>query len=119
MGEFADEFGEEFASFFLRDVAAVFEDDEAGIQDLAVERVAVFDIDDGVLVAPDYQRRLFDEVRVLFEAVGVPVSRCGEDRAVAVCGVERAADRFYAVVCYQVMIRPGERTLHAKPKESL
>lgn len=78
-----------------------------------MEFVAVFDRDDVVLFAPDDEGWLVDEVRVLFEAVGVPVSRCGEDRAMAIGGVEWAADRFDALLGDHVMIGLGQSAVHS------
>src|SRR4051794_7902375 len=88
--EFSDKIGENLGSFFRRDVAAVLEDDEAGIQDRIMEFVPVIDRDYGVFLAPNDEGWLVYEVRIALDPIGMPVPRGCEKAPVSIRRLQRA-----------------------------
>src|SRR5687768_2836926 len=85
--EISDEFYEDIALLFLRDVPTVFQDKEPRVQNGTVKFSSVFGWNDLIILPPYNQCRLADKMRVLFDAAGIPVSGSGQKGVMRVgCG---------------------------------
>src|SRR6476469_5047033 len=87
------------------------------MQNFLLQFVSIFDRNDCVLLAPDDERWLVDEMGVLLDAVRVPGTRCREQAVMAVGGKEWAADRFDAFVVDEMLIGFCDRAPHAVPHQ--
>src|SRR5687768_1151116 len=67
-----DKLHKQIALLFRWDMTAVFQHDEARMQDRIVKLVTVVDRYHGIFLTPDDQGRLVDEMRVLLDTTGVP-----------------------------------------------
>ncbi len=92
MNKFRYHVNEISGRFFGWNVTAVFKHDKARIQDIFVKFGAAADRNHRIVFAPQKKRRLIDQVRVGFDAVGIPVARRLQHRAMRVSRVQRAAN---------------------------
>ena len=98
-------------------MAAIAYDHEFGIWDLAMQRPPALDRYHPIAFAPDDERWPPDQVCVLLEAVGVPVSRGSEDRMMGVRGDEGPAYRLDTLVGDQVTVYLSDGATHPLSKK--
>src|SRR5690606_21542323 len=115
--KFSDQIGKKLGCFFHRNVAAIAYNDHLRVKYLIAKFVSVMDRYDLILVAPNDERWLVDQMRVGFYAFGVPMSRRRKNRMMRIRSVQRTSNVFDTPCCYEIKIFRSERRPHSVSDE--